>query len=146
MMKRSAGIIPYKIIDNKLYVYLERPGRPFCKNKNKWSVVKGEYTTEKAIEAARREFLEESGFDIQDNLEYLGTFKLKNKLLVMFTVNKDLDVTKMKSNTFKREYNGELMEFNEMDEAKWFLIEEAYSYIFDRQVHILDKLKEFVLK
>lgn len=146
MMKRSAGIIPYKIIDNKLYVYLERPGGPFCKNKNKWSVVKGEYTTEKAIEAARREFLEESGFDIQDNLEYLGTFKLKNKLLVMFTVNKDLDVSKMKSNTFKREYNGEVMEFNEMDEARWFIIDEAYSYIFDRQVHILDKLKEFVLK
>ena len=64
MMKRSAGIIPYKIIDNKLYVYLERPGGPFCKNKNKWSVVKGEYTTEKAIEAARREFLEESGYSI----------------------------------------------------------------------------------
>ena len=146
MMKHSAGIIPYKFVDNDIYVYLERPGGPFWKGKDKWSVVKGEYTTEKPIEAARREFLEESGFDIQEELFYLGTFKLKRKLLVMFTVNKDLDVSKMKSNTFKREFNGKLMEFNEMDEAKWFLIEEAYSYIFDRQVHILDKLKEYVLK
>ena len=87
MMKRSAGILPYKIVDNKLYVYLERPGGPFWQGKDKWSVVKGEYTTEKAIEAARREFLEESGFDIQDDLDYLGTFKLRNKLLVMFIVN-----------------------------------------------------------
>lgn len=146
MMKHSAGILPYKIVGNKLFVYLEKPGGPFWKDKNKWSVVKGEYTTEKAIEAARREFLEESGFDIQDELDYLGTFKLRNKLLVMFIVNKDLDVTKMKSNTFKREFDGKLMEFNEMDEAKWFEINEAYSYIFDRQIHILDKLRNFMLK
>lgn len=140
MMKRSAGILPYKYIDNSLYVYLEHPGGPFWEGVDKWSVVKGEYTNEKVIDAARREFLEESGFDIKEELEYLGTFKLKNKLLVMFMVEKDLDVTKMNSGFFKREFNGTICEYPEMDEARWFKIEDAYQCIFDRQISILNRI------
>ena len=121
MMKHSAGILPYKYIDSELYVYLEHPGGPFWEGVDKWSVVKGEYDNEKAINAARREFLEESGFDIKEDLEYLGSFKLKNKLVIMFCLEKDLDVTKMKSNTFIRDAK----EYNEMDEARWFSIDEA---------------------
>lgn len=137
MMRRSAGILPYKYIDNKLYVYLEHPGGPFWKGIDKWSVVKGEYYNEKAINAARREFFEESGFDINEDLEYLGSFKLKNKLVIMFCLEKDLDVTKMKSNTFIRDSK----EYNEMDEARWFRIDEAYEKIFNRQRRIINRLK-----
>lgn len=140
MMKRSAGILPYKYIDKELYVYLEHPGGPFWEGIDKWSVVKGEYTHEKAIDAARREFYEESGFDIKDELEYLGTFKLKNKLVVMYMVEKDLDVTKMKSGFFKREFSGTIGEYPEMDEARWFKIDDAYQCIFDRQIGILNKI------
>lgn len=137
MMKRSAGILPYKYIDNELYVYLEHPGGPFWEGVDKWSVVKGEYDKEKAINAARREFLEESGFDIKEELEYLGSFKLKNKLVIMFCLEKDLDVTKMKSNTFIRDAK----EYNEMDEARWFSIDEASLKVFNRQRKIIDRLK-----
>ena len=137
MMKRSAGILPYKYIDNELYVYLEHPGGPFWEGVDKWSVVKGEYDNEKAINAARREFLEESGFDIKEDLEYLGSFKLKNKLVIMFCLEKDLDVTKMKSNTFIRDAK----EYNEMDEARWFSIDDASLRVFNRQRKIIDRLK-----
>ena len=140
MMKRSAGILPYKYIDNELYVYLEHPGGPFWEGIDKWSVVKGEYNNERALEAARREFKEESGFDIKDELEYLGTFKLKNKIVIMFMVEKDLDITKMKSGFFKREFNGTIGEYPEMDEARWFKIEDAYQCIFDRQINILNRI------
>lgn len=136
-MKRSAGILPYKYIDNELYVYLEHPGGPFWEGVDKWSVVKGEYDNEKAINAARREFFEESGFDIKEDLEYLGSFKLKNKLVIMFCLEKDLDVTKMKSNTFIRDAK----EYNEMDEARWFSIDEASLKVFNRQRKIIDRLK-----
>ena len=136
-MKRSAGILPYKYIDNELYVYLEHPGGPFWEGVDKWSVIKGEYDNEKAINAARREFLEESGFDIKEDLEYLGSFKLKNKLVIMFCLEKDLDVTKMKSNTFIRDAK----EYNEMDEARWFSIDEASLKVFNRQRKIIDRLK-----
>lgn len=140
-MKHSAGILPYKYIDNELYVYLEHPGGPFCKDKDKWSIVKGEYNNEKAVNAALREFKEESGFDLKGDLVYMGSFKLKHKLLVMFMVEEDLDVTKMKSNTFKRMVNNTLCEFPEMDEARWFKIDEAYKYIFDRQKKVLDRIR-----
>ena len=136
-MKRSAGILPYKYIDNEIYVYLEHPGGPFWDGIDKWSVVKGEYSNEKAINAARREFLEESGFDIKEDLEYLGSFKLKDKLVIIFCLEKDLDVSKMKSNTFIRDSK----EYLEMDEARWFKIDEAYDKIFNRQKKILDRLK-----
>ena len=136
-MKRSAGILPYKYIDNEIYVYLEHPGGHFWDGIDKWSVVKGEYSNEKAINAARREFLEESGFDIKEDLEYLGSFKLKDKLVIIFCLEKDLDVSKMKSNTFIRDSK----EYLEMDEARWFKIDEAYDKIFNRQKKILDRLK-----
>lgn len=139
MMRRSAGILPYKYIDDDLYVYLEHPGGPFWEGIDKWSVVKGEYSNEKAINAARREFMEESGFDIQEDLEYLGSFKLKNKLVIMYCIEKDLDVSKMRSNIFVRDSK----EYYEMDEARWFKIDDAYSYIFNRQKKILDRIKLF---
>ena len=31
MLKRSAGILPYKYIDEDVYIYLEHPGGPFWK-------------------------------------------------------------------------------------------------------------------
>ena len=54
MLKRSAGILPYKYIDEDVYIYLEHPGGPFWKGKDEWSICKGEYTEEKAIDAAIR--------------------------------------------------------------------------------------------
>lgn len=34
-MKRSAGILPYKIEDGKVKVYLEHPGGPYWAGKDK---------------------------------------------------------------------------------------------------------------
>ena len=42
-MKRSAGILPYKIIDKDIYIYLEHPGGPYWDGINEWSICKGEY-------------------------------------------------------------------------------------------------------
>lgn len=140
-MKRSAGILPYKYVNGQLYVYLEHPGGPFFEGKDKWSIVKGEYNNERALLAAKREFKEESGFDIEGNLEYMGSFKLKQKLLVMFMIEKDLDVTMMKSNSFQRMFNGTLGEYPEMDKARWFEIDDAYKYVFNSQRKVLNRIK-----
>lgn len=145
-MKKSAGIIPYKIISNKIYVYLEHPGGPYHKNKDTWSICKGEKTKEKAIDCAIREFKEESGFLLdKTKLKYLTTHKLnKKKLLICFTIHTDLDVNKMKSNTFDKIINGKKETFYEMDQAKWFYIEDAYNKIFKNQKYILYKLKQYL--
>ncbi|HYE55791.1 MAG TPA: NUDIX domain-containing protein, partial [Chitinophagaceae bacterium] len=63
-MIRSAGILLYRRKNKKLEVLLVHPGGPFWANKDAgaWSIPKGEYTDgEDALEAAKREFEEETG-------------------------------------------------------------------------------------
>ena len=145
-MKRSAGILPYKIVDKKIYVYLEHPGGPYWQGINKWSICKGEKRyKEKACMTAIREFCEESGTLIdREELDYLVSNKVSNdKLVILFIANVDIDPTKMTSNTFKKEFpkgSGIICEFPEMDEANWFLIDDAYDVIFDNQVFFLRRL------
>ena len=149
MLVRSAGVLPYKIIDDEIYVYLEHPGGPFCAGKDIWSVCKGEYSNEAAIDAALREFKEESGMSLEKNeLDYLYSCKVSNKKMVtMFIINKDLNPKNMKSNTFEVEYpkgSGEIKTFPEMDEAKWIPISEAEEKIFNNQKVFLKKLREYL--
>lgn len=146
-MKKSAGILPYKLESGELMVYLEHPGGPFWKGKDKWSICKGEQGKENALNAAIREFKEESGFDVSaDKIRFLGSIKQRsNKLVTIFCVSMDIDPKKMKSNTFLKEYpkgSGIVKEFFEMDEGKWFKIKEAKERIFDGQKKFLNKLEE----
>ena len=139
MLKRSAGILPYKIVDNKIYVFLAHPGG---EKVNDWSICKGEYQkTEKAIDAGVREFKEETNHKLsKEELTYLYTTKVNpRKLVTVFIINKDLS-TDIKSNTFK--VNNK--EYPEMDKAKWFEINEAYEFINKGQIKFLDKLKEII--
>ena len=145
-MKRSAGILPNKYINNKLYVYLEHPGGPYYENRDIWSICKGEYIEEKPIDAAIREFREESGVSIsKDQLTFLSSHKVNNnKLVTIFTTNTDIDPSKMTSNTFTKEYpkgSGIIQEFPEMDKGQWFSIEEAYKKIVKSQIPFLSKLE-----
>ena len=149
MLKRSAGVLPYKIIDNEIYVFLEHPGGPFCSGKDVWSICKGEYVKEKAVDAALREFTEESGLHLEkDKLKYLYSHKVSNKkLVIMFTIYKDLDTKDIKSNSFTMEYpkgSGKMETYPEMDEAKWFKIDEAKTKIFSNQKIFIEKLEEYL--
>lgn len=150
MLIRSAGVIPYKIIDNEIYVYLEHPGGPYREGEDIWSVCKGEYNKkEKAVEAALREFKEESSYQLdKDKLVYLYSHKVSNrKLVTMFTINQDLDTTHMKSNTFDMEYpkgSGVINTYPEMDAARWIKIDEAEQKIFNNQKIFIRKLKEYL--
>ena len=148
-MKKSAGILPYKIINNKLYVYLEHPGGPYWKNIDKWSICKGELNNESIKSAAIREFKEETGTEIKiEELQYLCSRKIsRQKLVIIFVVNKDIDSTKMQSNTFKLESpkgSGIFHEYPEMDKASWFEINEAEEKIMSSQKYFLQRLKDMI--
>ncbi len=147
-MKRSAGILPYKIVDNEIYVYLEHPGGPYLKGIERYSICKGEFENhEGPYKAALREFKEESGFDLsKEKLTYLTSHKVSNsKLVIMFTLNIDLDPTKMKSNTFEKTFpNGVVKEFPEMDKACWFKIDKAKEVIFESQIFFLERLERMI--
>lgn len=100
-MKKSAGIIPYKIDNGEVKFFLGHPGgmnRPY------YALLKGEVQEgEPEIEAAIREFGEESGVDLSLDmyrLEYLGEVQQnKNKRVAAYGVLvDDIDPTKCYSN------------------------------------------------
>ena len=68
MPKKSAGILLYRIKDKKLEVFLIHMGGPFWAKKDEgaWSIPKGEFgDEEEPLEAAKREFKEETGFTLE---------------------------------------------------------------------------------
>ena len=147
MIQHSAGILAYKYVDGALKVMLAHPGGPFWMKKDKasWSIPKGLLEDgEETKSAAIREFKEEIGCTIEKELIELGSIKQSSgKIITIFTVEMDVDVTKVVSNTFEMEWppkSGKLEEFPENDRAEWFDIDIARIKIFKGQLGFLDKL------
>ena len=148
-MKVSAGILPFKIEDKKLKVFLVHMGGPFWQKKDKgaWSIPKGEVKdNEELLEAAKREFFEETGKKIDGNFLDLKEAKSSNKKIHIFAIEKDLD-TNIKSNFFEIEWppgSKKIKKFPEVDRAEWFDIEDAYEKITKNQRIFLDRLKNML--
>src|ERR1700748_333093 len=81
MANQSAGILLYRNVKGVLEFFLVHPGGPFFKNKDAgaWSIPKGEFTDdEEPLDAAKREFLEETGREIEGDFIELSPVKLKS--------------------------------------------------------------------
>ena len=99
MAKLSAGLLVYRVKDKHIEVFLVHPGGPFWANKdeNSWSIPKGEYTEEEnPLEAAKREFKEETGFDppAGEMMELKPIKQPSGKIVSVWTVEGDFDATK----------------------------------------------------
>src|SRR5215216_3784299 len=132
MPKHSAGVLLYRKLNNELQVFLVHPGGPFWKNKDEgaWSVPKGEYEeSEDPLEAAKREFYEETGHYIDGRFTALAPVRLKSgKIIHAWAVEGDVDHHQIKSNLFEMEWppkSGKTQAFAEVDRAGWFTVEEA---------------------
>jgi predicted NUDIX family NTP pyrophosphohydrolase len=129
----SAGLLLYRHRGDALEVLIGHPGGPFWARKDDgaWSIPKGEYASgEDPWEAARREFAEEVGCPAPDGARReLGTVKQSSgKMLTVFAVAADLDVSAFTSNTFTLEWpkgSGRLQQFPELDRVAWLPIAEA---------------------
>ena len=79
MAKRSAGLLMYRrAISGEAEVFLVHPGGPFLAKKDKgaWSISKGVYGEgEPPLDAAKREFEEETGFAAEGEFFELGEVK-----------------------------------------------------------------------
>ena len=146
-MVYSAGILVYRYNDGCLEVLLVHPGGPFWAKKDvaSWSIPKGIIEDgESAKEAALREFNEETGEIINDNLVELGSIKQSSqKTITAFAVCKNIDTSKVKSNTFEMEWppkSGKMQVFPENDKAQWFSVQEARIKIFKGQIGFIEKL------
>ncbi len=151
-MKRSAGIVAYKIEKNEIFIFLAHMGGPYWQGTNKWSILKGELKKgEKAENAAIREFEEECGQKVTfQNLEYLHTEKQKSrKLVTFFCAETEINPENCFSNTFQKEFpkgSGNFQEFPEMDSYRWVPLEEAKEIILSGQRRSLRKLENRLKK
>ncbi|RYD70294.1 MAG: NUDIX domain-containing protein [Sphingobacteriales bacterium] len=145
-MKKSAGILLYRNPGKHLELMLVHPGGPFWKNKDAgaWSIPKGEFTDEDPLEAARREFREETGLTCEGDFTPLTTVKQKSgKLIYAWALEYDVDVSAITSNTFPFEWppkSGKMIEIPEVDRAGWFTIETAKEKIVPGQVPLIEEL------
>jgi predicted NUDIX family NTP pyrophosphohydrolase len=130
-----------------LEVFLIHPGGPFWANKDKgaWSIPKGEYAEgEQPLEAAQREFQEETSFIATGTFLELGTIKQAGgKIVTAWAFEGDCDPANLKSNVYQTEWpprSGRRVEFPEVDRARWFSIPQAREYILKSQEPLLDAL------
>jgi predicted NUDIX family NTP pyrophosphohydrolase len=133
----------------KLEVFLVHPGGPFWAKKDlgAWSICKGEYdATEPPLDAARREFTEETGFVAEGEFLDLGTIRQAGgKLVTAFAVAGDCDPQQLVSNTCVIDWpprSGRTMVIPEVDRAAWFSLEEAREHILKSQAEFLDRLAQ----
>ena len=145
--RRSAGILAYRWCDGVIEVLLAHPGGPYWKRKDAgaWSVPKGEVDDgEDALAAACREFAEETGVAPDGPFVALPPCRLRSgKIVVAWAVAADLDVARLRSNTFTIEWpprSGTMASFPEVDRYGWFALVEAALKINAGQRPLLDAL------
>ncbi|HEU4684844.1 MAG TPA: NUDIX domain-containing protein [Nitrospira sp.] len=149
--KRSAGILLYRRRAGALEVFLVHPGGPFWARKDEgaWSIPKGEYEPpEDPLKAAKREFAEETGFDIRGTFVALSEQRQPSgKIMSVWAVEGDADEAALRSNTFTMEWppkSGTLRSFPEVDRGMWFNMATARRKIHPGQRPFLDELETIV--
>jgi predicted NUDIX family NTP pyrophosphohydrolase len=150
-MKRSAGLLMYRRRNARLEVFLVHPGGPFWAKKDlgAWSICKGEYAQEEApLEAAIREFQEETGFPAQGEFLELGTVQQSGgKIVSAWAFEGDCEPSDLISNCCQVEWpprSGRMIEIPEVDRGAWFSISEASERILKSQAPFLGRLSALV--
>ena len=149
--KRSAGIILYRVRDGDLEVFLVHPGGPYWSNKDDgaWSIPKGEFEEgDDPLAAARREFREETSFEVSGQFRALSPLKQPSgKLIHAWALEGDIDAARVASNTFSMEWpphSGKQRDFPEVDKAAWFSLATAQKKLVPGQRGFLDQLQQIM--
>jgi predicted NUDIX family NTP pyrophosphohydrolase len=134
-----------------LEVFLVHPGGPLWAKKDEgaWSIPKGLIDEgEDSLEAAKREFLEETSILPAEPYIYLGEVRQKSgKRVHAWAFTGNCDVSQMSSNTFSLEWppkSGQMKEFPEIDKGDFFPIPDARRKIIQSQADFLDRLTNYL--
>ena len=141
----------YRRHNQELQVFLVHPGGPFWAKKDMgaWSVAKGEYLDgEIPLDAAKREFQEETGFAAQGPFLDLGAVQQSgDKVVSAWAFEGDCDPAEVVSNRCQIEWpprSGRMIDIPEVDRAAWFSIAESRERILKSQAPFLDRLFQMV--
>ncbi|MDF2824738.1 MAG: hypothetical protein K0R68_2146 [Mycobacterium sp.] len=146
--KLSAGLLLYRSGTDGVEVLIAHPGGPFWarKDEHAWSIPKGEYESgDDPWLTALREFGEELGLEPPEGprLELGEVRQSGGKVVTVFAVAADLDLTDTRSNTFEMEWpprSGRMQEFPEVDRVAWVSVETARVKLLKGQLPILERL------
>jgi len=152
-MRQSAGLLLYRIRDATIEVMLVHPGGPFWARRDEgaWTIPKGEFDANEApLAAARREFREETGADVEGPFHALQPVRQAGgKRVLAFAVEADFDPATIASNTFEIEWpprSGRLQRFPEIDQAAWFTVAQAGAKLHPAQRAWLDEVATLAVR
>jgi len=151
-MKKSAGLLMYRHgPTGDFQVLLAHPGGPFWHGKDEasWTLPKGEYVEpEDALAAARREFIEETGFAVTPPLLPLGDITQKSgKRISAWAFQGDCEPGQLQSNLFEIEWpprSGRRQSYPEIDRVQWFSLAEARRKLLPAQCELLVRLAKLI--
>jgi predicted NUDIX family NTP pyrophosphohydrolase len=150
----SAGLLMYSLKNGKLKFFLVHPGGPFFTKKDNgyWGIPKGlTEGDEELLNAAKREFEEETGIKPEGEFLPLGSIVQKSGKRVhawAFECENDNNI-EIKCNTFKMEWppkSGKFREFQEVDKGEFFPEEEVKVKINSDQLLFIERLKDILNK
>ncbi len=148
MAKKSAGLLMYRMTkEGHVECFLCHMGGPFWAKKDNgaWTIPKGEYEADQdPLEAAIREFKEETGFDARGEFIELTPIKQSGgKKVRAWAFEGDADPNAIQSNTFEMEWppkSGKKQTFAEIDRAEWFPLDKAKDKMITAQRALVDEL------
>ena len=145
--KQSAGLLMFRRSPSGTEVLLAHPGGPYWADRHDgaWSIPKGGMDRgETALEAAIREFREETSFEPMGPYLPLGSvIQRSGKTVYAWAFEGDCDPGSACSNVTSTEWpprSGRMIEIPEIDRVSFFSLDEARTVINRGQVLLLDRL------
>lgn len=145
----SSGLLLYRRANGTYEVFLAHPGGPFWARRDEgaWTIPKGMVDDgEDLLDAARREFREETGIEPAPPFAPLGSVKQKaGKTVHAWAWEGDADATTITSNTTRTEWprgSGKWVTYPEIDRCSWFDMATARTKINPAQAAFLDRLPD----
>lgn len=145
----SAGMVLFRrTAEGGLEVFLAHPGGPFWKNKDEgaWTIPKGLVDEgETPLDAAQREFREETGIAPREPFLPLGDIRQKaGKRVHAWAWEGDADPATVTSNVMRTEWprgSGRMISFPEVDRCAWFTPAEARVKMNAAQAEFISRLE-----
>ena len=144
----SAGLLLFRRNGGAMELFLAHPGGPFWKGRDRgaWTIPKGLVNDgEELLDAARREFEEETGIRPEGPFIPLGSVRQKaGKVVHAWAWEGDAEPAAITSNTARSQWppgSGRLITYPEVDRCAWFDPATARLKINAAQAELIDRLE-----